>query len=381
MNSKTSLLITGAVLASLALNAQQPAPTMSFRAIIQPGTTIGDHSFTEDTIENVILNDAGEVAFVTNWEVSGEENIHSGLFTSRRIVAIDGETIDGKILNFIAKDPIAINASGHVAYEAAYIVGDKTSHGVFLDHQFQFEIDPNATGTGPDFTLTDDGRIIPRPGLRLIPPSAPLQPKKKSHFSLGSLPVSLPDSVTKRIPIKVKSDDKTDTQQTPNNPPQNAAVQRPVPPAPQPPKPAAPCSMPPFPMPDDWMVGANTEGPATSRALEPAVGDRKFFSMVYGPLLTPFRIVHFNRACKPLLIGIGDMGHPGRFEVWTPAGLITSQLRDGSYEFDGYSGKAKSASFMGTDVVIPINRHGQIVLYIALNPQGHALLLGTPVSR
>jgi len=376
------LIAVIAVLAGNAL-AQQPTTALSFRPVVQTGTTILDHRFSDDTIEGVVLNDSGEVGFIARWTIPGEEMEHTGVFTSHRLVARDGDSV-GKFTLKAIKGSVAINASGRVAYEAEFIDGAATVCAVFLEHEFQFAIDPSATGPGPDFVLTDDGKVIPRPGVRLaLPPSPAPAPAtdsaKKKGIGLKNLGLNLPGSLSKHLPITIKPDGSTKPdQQTPS--PAPVPVQQKQPPAVPPafPKPAGPCAMPAFPMPEEWQIGAETEGPAAVHGFEPEVSGRKYFSQLYGPLNAPFRIVQFNRACKPLLIAIGDINAKGRLEVWAPSGLVTFQRPDGSYEFNGFSGTVKSSSFLRADSTIPINRRGQVVLYVTLSPQGHALLLGTP---
>jgi hypothetical protein len=367
------------ILAGLNGLAQQPIPTYSFRPVVPPGTTIADHSFTDDTvIENIVLNSSGEVGFVARWTDSDDNR--SAVYTSHRLVARDGETIGGKTLTAIVGS-IAINSTGRVAYEAEWNdPAAATARGVFLERDLVFAIDPSATGTGPDFILTDDGKIIPRPGVRLASPptAAPAsEPAKKKGIGLGNLGLRLPDSIAKRVPLTIKPNGTKPDQQTPSpTPPQQKPPAQPAPPAFS--KPIGPCTMPVFPMPEEWQIGSETEGPAASHGFEPEVSGRKYFSQLYGPLNAPFRIVHFNRACKPLLIAIGDINTKGRLEVWAPSGLVTLQRPDGSYVFNGFPGTVKSTSFLKADSTIPINRRGQIVLYVTLSPQGHALLLGTP---
>jgi hypothetical protein len=386
MKATTTVLCMAVLSGSLAAKAQQPTPTYSFRPIVQPGMTIADHRFTDDTaVNDIALNDAGEVGFIAGWTIPGEEIEHTGVFTSRRIVARDGDVVGGKSLMTIVSGSLAINNAGRVAYEADFFQPPAVARGVFLDREFVFAINPNVAGTGPDFILTEDGKILPRPGLRLeLPPAAApaSEPAKKKGVGFGNLGLHLPDTVTKHIPLTIKPNNtKTDPQTQPATP--TPAQPKPVAPpaAPTFPKPAGPCAMPAFPMPEEWQIGAEAEGPAASHAFEPEVSGRKYFSQLYGPLNAPFRIAHFNRACKPLLIAIGDINAKGRLEVWTPTGLMTFQKPGGSYELKGFAGAVKSPSFLRTDSAIPINRRGQVALYVTLSPEGHALLRGTPESR
>lgn len=373
MKATTTVLCMAVLSGSLAAKAQQPIPTYSFRAIIEPGTKIADHTLTGDTIEDVVLSDSGEVGFLARWTDSGDER--SAVFTSRRLVARDGDTASGNILMAVVKGSLAINSAGAIAYEADYTDRAGTpARGIFLEREFVFAVDPSATGNGPDFVLTDDGKIIPRPGIRLVPPAAP-QPAKKKGGLLDRIAVKAPAGISAKLPLAIKPN-KPDQQTKPQT-----ATPMPAQPVPAFPKTADPCALPAFPMPQEWQIGMEMEGPSTSHVFEPEVKDRKFFSIVYGPLFAPFRIVHFNRACKPLLIAIGDIAAKGRLEVWTPAGLMAAQQPDGSYQFKGFAGTVKSSSFLRADSIIPINRRGQVVLSVTLSPEGRALLLGTPEPR
>src|ERR1700691_5410820 len=99
-----------AVLAGLNGFAQQPTSTYSFRPIVQPGTIIADHNFTNDTaVNDIVLNDAGEVGFIAGWTIPGEEIEHTGVFNKRRIVARDGDVVGGKSLMTIVSGSLAIN--------------------------------------------------------------------------------------------------------------------------------------------------------------------------------------------------------------------------------------------------------------------------------
>jgi hypothetical protein len=372
-------IAVAAVLAGFNAFAQQPQPNYTFRALVAPGATIGDHKFTDDTVfDNVALNDSGELGFVARWTDSDDNR--SAVYTSHRLVARDGDTLGGKTLTAVVGS-IAINRSGRVAYEAEW--NDRagaTARGVFLEREFVFVIDASATGTGPDFILGDDGIIIPRPGMRVAPPptQAPAsEPVKKKGGLLDRVGIKMPPLPVK-VPITIKPKSTTQDQQKQTT---TAAEQKQATPAPAPadfPKPVGPCAMPAFPLPEEWQIGAETEGPAAAHGFEPEVSGRKYFSQLYGPLNAPFRIVQFNRACKPLLIVIGDINAKGRLEVWAPSGLVTFQRPGGSYEFNGFSGTVNSSSFLKADSTIPINRRGQIGLYVTLSPRGHALLLGSP---
>lgn len=97
----------------LAGQAQQPSTRYAFHTVAQPGTIIGGRTFTRETvIGSAALNDAAEVAFVAKAPSPQPVTV----FTSRRIVAKEGDVIGGKYIVLIPADAIlAINNAGQVA--------------------------------------------------------------------------------------------------------------------------------------------------------------------------------------------------------------------------------------------------------------------------
>jgi hypothetical protein len=88
------------------------------------------------------------------------------LFTSRRIVATQGDLVDGKYLIMIPSSGIlAINNAGQVAYEAWYAdsklaaAGDATGRGIFVENRLASDAVFDARGNAASFVLTEDGRI------------------------------------------------------------------------------------------------------------------------------------------------------------------------------------------------------------------------------
>jgi hypothetical protein len=155
------LSLTLALLFPTAARAQSPTPALDFRAVVEPGTIIGGHTFTTGTaIDNVALSDSGEIAFAAHWnDASGAEQ--AAVFTSHGIVVSKGDVIDGRTIVGIGKDAtVAINGKGQVAYEAQYLdgqAGAMAHTGVFIDRHL-------ATTPGDDwkhdeFLLADDGWI------------------------------------------------------------------------------------------------------------------------------------------------------------------------------------------------------------------------------
>lgn len=120
-------------------------------------------------------------------------------------------------------------------------------------------------------------------------------------------------------------------------------------------------------------------GPIASHVFDPAASGRTYLSPYYGILNTPFRTILFGSNCQPLLIAIGDGSARGRFEVWSPLGMVTRQKPEGFYEFKGFAGNVQSSSFLKPDAM-RVNKRGQVLIPVSLSPQGYALLLGTPTQ-
>jgi hypothetical protein len=165
-----SLAVTGA-------GAQSTTSAFDFRALVKPGTIIGGHVFTlESTIGNAVLNDSGEAAFVASepWPQS------PAVFTPRRMVARQGDLVDGRYIVLLPADAIlAINNAGQVAYEAWFAdtkemadSGEASGRGIFVEDHLASDAVFDAHGNASPFTLTEDGRIvIQRPGSVRAPSS------------------------------------------------------------------------------------------------------------------------------------------------------------------------------------------------------------------
>ena len=221
---------TGLLLASFALKAQPPT---HYRQIASAGVTIGGHTLTPDTtITAVALNDRGEVAFAAQWFDGTSAPPHLGdgaIFASGHIVAHRGETIDG---NYIAVfgDAIAINNAGQVAFLAwcTHSLEELTHDAftypcIFLDrHSIALPSAP-PTAKAPQFTLTDEGKIIIKDESKPAVPRASPEVKKKPGL-LDRVHITPP--VLKGIPIKVDATSKAKDQNKPH--PSSEVTQRPV---------------------------------------------------------------------------------------------------------------------------------------------------------
>jgi hypothetical protein len=173
MNRNTQILLNAALLACVGLRAQtQPQTALEVRAVVQPGTVIGDCTFAPGTsIDSVAISDSGEWAFIARWPLSDGILNSAAIFTARRMVVSEGYQIDGKWITSIPKGAaLAIDDKGRVAYEAEYaddikdISQGPRHRGVFIDGHFALSLGDNAGHT--DFTLTEEGYVVPRGYLR-----------------------------------------------------------------------------------------------------------------------------------------------------------------------------------------------------------------------
>jgi hypothetical protein len=148
-----------------------------FRVAAHSGMAIGYRAFTPSTTVSVVaLNDLGEVAFMAD---SGD-GTSPAVFTSRRTVARQGDTIEGRYIVAIPYDSVvAINNVGQVAFQAWYAdtpePGRPSGLGIFVDNHRATTVAADASGKPHGFTLTDDGRVVvdsPCP-LPSAPPSKP----------------------------------------------------------------------------------------------------------------------------------------------------------------------------------------------------------------
>ena len=196
MKIETLSFIAVAALAS----AQAETPRFQFRAVVQPGTTIAGRTFTPaSAIGAAAVNDAGEVAFIVS-----EAGVPPTLFTSRRIVARQGDLVGGKFIVLLPHDGIlAINNAGQVAYEAWYAdsrelatAGDASGRGIFVDDHLASDEVFDAHGNAALFILTEDGRIaLERPGPVRVPANPGvtgrirIRPPKDSPVSITPIPI------------------------------------------------------------------------------------------------------------------------------------------------------------------------------------------------
>ena len=221
MNTKKMIILALALLVPAIAAAQQnvqpqPQPANSPKTLIA-GSTDDARSLNPNAVIDVVtVNDAGEVAFIAHWTEGNVER--TGVFTSKRTVVREGDLIGDKSIAHIIVSSLAINHAGQVAYEAGYSDRGGTQGGVFVDKRFLFTL--CAAGTAGDFTLSNGGTVLPRPGVACAPsptlhsessqPGQPVQaqpcdPKtsaqidKHVHVKQGGIFRRTLDSINKKV--------------------------------------------------------------------------------------------------------------------------------------------------------------------------------------
>jgi hypothetical protein len=177
---------------------------VDLRPVLVPGMTIAGHTFTkETTITNAAINDVEEIAFMA---LLDEKTANAAVFTSKRIVAQQGDVFDGKTLMNIRFDSrIAINRAGQVMYQAYFgdtaeiaAGGEYSGLGLFVDNHLAMRL--TAANENDAFSLSDDGQVAP---MRESPPaSAGIPPAQKKPGLLDRVrisPLRLPKGPTVEI--------------------------------------------------------------------------------------------------------------------------------------------------------------------------------------
>ena len=207
MKCKTLFLLFLALLASLALRAQQPN-TLTFRPVLLPGMSLCGHSFTPETVINsVAINDAGEIALLARWSQSAGQ---SSIFTSKRVVVRENDIVDSKIVLLPDDAIVAINSTGQVAYEALYAdnttdaSGGVARWGIFVEKRLMLDRG-NADHPGP-FTFTEDGKVVVSTQVLVVTPRPQKKPNIWDHLDIK--PPKLPG-----IPISIKGPQKPPVEQ------------------------------------------------------------------------------------------------------------------------------------------------------------------------
>ena len=357
---RTAILALAAVLTIVNAHAQQPAPAYRFTPVLASGATVGGQSLPPDTtIDNTVISDTGAFAATVHWtDPAGVE--HTALLTPQRIIASSGSAFEGRAILRITGAALAMNNAGLVAYEASYIdsaVGGITRTGIFIERHFVLTLDTPA-GTAADFTLTEDGRIIPTTGTIAPPAPAPSQgtdPQKSGQSASGPrVPKAFQraiDRARQYSPIDLPNVGDPISSIGGTSKPQATAAP-PVQPVTQAAKPTLSCALPAFPMPQEWDIGADVKGPIAAHAFDQAGNNRSYNSPFFGHMASPFRTVQFGPDCKPLLIAIGDTFMRGKFEIWTGSGILTWVQPDGSINLNGLPRRLRRATCFA-----PIHRY------------------------
>jgi hypothetical protein len=389
--------VPATLLCCISSYAQQPSPAFHFDSVVRTGATIGGETLSpEARFENVAINNRGEVAFVSfHWPIS--EAFGSAVLTPKRVVAKSFDHIENRILLDFVAPALAIDEQGRVIYEATYLEDGTTHVGVFREERFLFAV--NGPGSADDFTLSPDGRVVPKPGIAVTPPAPKVNtqpnstaPAPKTDDGGGSAPqIKLKkkwlDVANKYSPVAITPDVLSGPPKAKQPPPSKpiATQSRPDAPAPvavaQPARPTV-CPLPVYPMPAEWVIGADLKGPITSSLFDgpgPAK-PRAYESPFFGHMASPFRTVHFAADCSPQVIVIGDAALRGKFELWTPQGLLTVTQLDGYLQLPGFSGKGSSGDFVRRDAPLWINQRGQIAMSVSIAPEGYAIVLATPLT-
>jgi hypothetical protein len=184
-----------AMLACMDAFAQSPLTTLTLRPVVTPGTTIGGHTFTSATvIGNAVMSDA-EITFIANWAEG--DRVRSGVFTTHRLVAADGDIVDGHVIREI--DPgahLAINHAAQVAFSAVLQDNDNAT-AIVIEKHLAFAANVAGYSNDGEFTLTDEGHVVmgvsPAQARTNCVTAAP-QPKKPSLWDrLHVQPPTLPN--------------------------------------------------------------------------------------------------------------------------------------------------------------------------------------------
>lgn len=366
-------LVTLALAAMLAIfygYAQQPTQAYIFKSLLSGGNVGGFTLPRDAAIDGSALNDTGEAAIVIHYSEGGRE--HTAVLTPKRLVAKDGDTIDGKIITRVIGTSLSINAANRVAFEVLF--GDPGQTGIFVERKFIVAL--SQAGSQDDFLLNDDGKVVLRAAVAVpqVQTPAPAQTAPGWQKSIG---LTIPNAVARRIygpnsPVSGVNPNILTQPTAPQKPPQKQSPQfqsKPV-------TPPRPCAIPEWPYPPSWRLGDDMIGPIASHTFDPAKG-KTYESRFFGSMGTPVRVIQCSSDGKPLMIVIGD-DHHGEFEIWTPMGLLAHTRTGGFLNLQGISGNIPARDVVKADSPLRINRIGEILMPVVLDPEGSALLLATP---
>jgi len=343
----------------------------SFVPVVAPGTTIGGHTFTKDTVYKLFsfgpqaaVNDNGEVVFTAQWaDKSRPDGVYGGIYTAKRVVVEDGDSADGGITIIHILGNLRINNKGQVSYQAQY--KDKTCPlctGIFIEKTL---VPPMPVTVYQDRTfpgrwsLTDDGDLIIPIGRTLFGP-------KRQAFPL---PLPGPKFRGSTYDTLVVGNDVYYQGSDAVYQPDGTRV----------------CSVAKdLPTPYIWPTGGSTpSGPLLLHAVNARVAAGSTYRFTTAPnLIVENEEVHFNAICQPTVVHYNGMGNMG--ELWTAAGLVMYEKHVNANRNDHIGCKfvfngIPPVSWLA-DRSLQMNRSGQILMSINGEQGTGGFVLGTPIK-
>jgi hypothetical protein len=377
---RITALLLAIILACTGAFAQQSQTAFTFTPQVWTNATIGGYAFDSNTkIDTIALSDSGALAFTSHRENGGTGRDQTAVATKERLVATEGQIIDGKEIIRIATAVLGINNAGRVAFEALYAEpGHNELHGgIFLEGKFVTEFEPSPKGLATPFVVADDGMIRLSSGIIPAKPANGFW-RDSIKYSIDRVKGAVYNHLFRGNPygdIFGQTSESVEgtvwariTKPAGSKRSQVAPVSD-----------ARSCPAPSFPYPAEWTtLGATSSGPVAAKLFEQGTPSRSYDSPTNGHFTSPFRQIQFNKNCEPLTITVADK--TGRMETRTPRGLLTYAKDDGTLELPGFFQRAVAGSFVTSDVAFEINQRGQIAIRIAV-ADGFAVLLATPVAK
>jgi hypothetical protein len=346
----------------------QPA-NYQFAFVVSTGARIAGHTFTPTTsFEGVALNDVGEVAFVARWQEGGRER--TAVFTSKRLVARDGDQIDGKgPLSRILANSLSINSGGTVAFEA--VIGGAVTHtAIFVERHYKTGL--AKSGASNDFTLEDNGEVALKAAVAAPEAASPYSRGTQTARATGAYTTlqQLESIYGRRFPVAIPNP----VGAIPNPAPPRQTAREAI-------GAVAPCKVPAeFPYPASWSFGDVMSGPITVHVFDAPPRPRPYDSPRLGHIVSAVRSIQCGSDGKPLLIAIADSSKPGSWELFSPQGIVAF-ARDGFLKINGFEDAISAANVIGGDSPIRINRRGDIVIPVGfLSKPGFAILFAASLG-
>lgn len=346
----------------------QPA-NYRFTPLVSTGATIAGHAFTPATsVEGVALNDVGEIAFVARWQEGGRER--TAVFTSKRLVARDGDQIDGKPpLTRILANSLSINSGGTVAFEA--VIGGAVTHtAIFVERHYKTGL--TKSGASNDFSLEDNGEVALKAAVAAPEAASPYARGTQTARATGvnTTLQQLESIYARRFPVAIPNPVGAIPNPTPPRPTAREAIGAVV-----------PCRVPTeFPYPASWGFGDVMSGPITGHVFDSPARPRPYDSPRLGHIVSAVRSIHCGGDSRPLLIAIADSSKPGSWELSSPKGVVAF-AHDGFLKINGFDDDLSATNVIGGDSPIRVNRRGDIVMPVAfLTKPGFVILFAASLA-